>query len=73
MINVFHHLPEKSGCHQDHLLNTKENQVPTEKGKTQSTRPKAIWHYQSTAILLQQTLDRLMKLNYEKRIINTIL
>lgn len=35
--------------------------------RTQSTRPRAIWHHQSPAILLQWTLDFLMKLK-QKRI-----
>lgn len=41
--------------------------------RTQSTQPSTIWHPESQAILLQKTLDDLMKLKHKKRILNPIL
>lgn len=40
---------------------------------TQSTRAKAVWHLQSTAVLLQQALDILTQQKHKKMTLNLIL
>jgi hypothetical protein len=49
---IFQQIPGKTICLKDNL-------------RTQSTRPRAIWYHQRTAILLQQTLDILTKLKHK--------
>jgi hypothetical protein len=67
------HFPVKSCYHRISQPTAEKARGLKSSLRIQSTRPRAIWHHLSPPILLQQTLDSLMKLKHKKRIFNPIL